>query len=429
MSNIFIYFLGISALCKSGIIDVSSTWRALAPKFEKEKRSVVLKSFCEFISDIPSYVSIEEDQFANVLENILSKLWQFVLYSQDAELSDSAFKALKSFKYNYLSKKVVPYSFGPINLNLIESFETNASDGIPGTYWIHMLENLNPDLLSSAGDLLITYIEEETKFIPRIRGEAANYKALSTRSIIKAIGQSLMRFDSSYNSQQLTTITELLRIFAHKYSNPLPTVKYGYLEKCQFSEKTKEYCLKIVFHQSQASPSARKILEQHLTVLSNEGADLKDLLFCYSNLESICKGTSPYILEHFIKISLNQIVQKALLGQNDYIEGFKKAMTSMKRSLKDDTVPEKVKAIFISTLQDLFERVNEDLIFNDYVSAVLEMPKENLLEITSLDCDKADASKLRKAINIRTELAIKQNGNEYWELVEDIFQRCVLIPE
>lgn len=321
---------------------------------------------------------------------------------------------------------MLPPNFGSIDLNLIEDLETNLNqDEIPGRYWIHMLENLNPKLLSAAGDLLMTYVEEETKFLPQIRGEAVNYKKLSIKSIIKVIGQALMEFQPIYNNHQRLIITELLRIFGNKYSRPLPTVKYGFLEKCTFSKEAKNHCFSIICNQAEFSPSARKILEKHLTNAGNEEIDLLELLRFYKNLESICRGASPYILQHFLQVSLNLMIEKSLLGNKNYSRGFQEAMGSVESTLKNETLPEISRGVIVSVLENLFETVNEDSIFSSYLMTILEIPREDLLRITSGDWEKIDDSRLKKAMLIRTEWALKQNRDDCWDLIEEIFQECI----
>ena len=430
IQNQIFFCLGISALCKFGVIEVISTWKALAPKFEKENRPVVLQALCEFISEIPTFTSLEEDRCAHLLEKILTKLWNLVLYSEDIRVPKAALNALKSYSFQFLSKKVLPPSFGSINLNLIEDLQMNLNSGeIPGTYWIHMLQNLNPKLLSTAGDLLMIYVEEEIKFLPQFRGEAASYKALSPKSILKAIGQTLMDCQSFYNNQQKMIIIELLRIFANKYSKPLPTVKYGFLEKCKFSKEATEYCFNIICNQAEVSPSARKILEAHLTNSTKQEIDLIEILPFYSNLDSICRGASPYILHNFLQVSLNFMAQKSLSDNKNYSTGFKKAMGFIQSTLKHETLPEISREAIVSVLENLFETVNEDSIFPSYLLAILEIPRQDLLRITSGDWEKIDISRLKKAMLIRTEWALKQNEDQCWDWINEIFQGCESRPE
>lgn len=101
---------GISALCVSGIADVCSTWRVLSPRMNEEKRTVVIRSICEFFGDIPSASSYVEDEFNQLLGESLRKLWCYAA-SDNLEIVQAAFQALSGYKIQQMRVSYLPDSF------------------------------------------------------------------------------------------------------------------------------------------------------------------------------------------------------------------------------------------------------------------------------------------------------------------------------
>ncbi|CAJ0965408.1 unnamed protein product [Ranitomeya imitator] len=65
---------GLHALCQAEVLDIRSTWKALSPKLESDKRPLVLKALHEFFSLVPSLVVKTED-YEKFKVDILSILW------------------------------------------------------------------------------------------------------------------------------------------------------------------------------------------------------------------------------------------------------------------------------------------------------------------------------------------------------------------
>uniref|UniRef100_A0AAR2K2A9 DUF3730 domain-containing protein n=1 Tax=Pygocentrus nattereri TaxID=42514 RepID=A0AAR2K2A9_PYGNA len=78
---------GLQELCKSEVVDIGSTWKALSPKLSCEIRPLVLKATAELLSLVPS-LHIRTEDFV---------VFTFVTVFQEAEVASSGYRALSEF--------------------------------------------------------------------------------------------------------------------------------------------------------------------------------------------------------------------------------------------------------------------------------------------------------------------------------------------
>lgn len=91
---------GITLLCKSEIIDAVTTWATLAPMFKADKRVSVIKSVCLLISEMPTLSYTEA--YPKLIEEIIDKLWEYIIINHDNEVWQSALTALSSFSVDQI---------------------------------------------------------------------------------------------------------------------------------------------------------------------------------------------------------------------------------------------------------------------------------------------------------------------------------------
>lgn len=418
----------ISALCKSAVIGIYSTWQVLAPKMRKEKRTVVLESLCELFADIPSYPFRASDDYDKFIVDIVTLLWNYAI-CEDTRIAEAAFKALRSYHLERVPLSALPLDFrSDLVVSCANSRKaTNEADKpedvlqyIPGTCWIQMLKKVNKNVLSAAGDLLIFYIEDELNgFKSRIytwpQGEPHNYKYLPERSVIRAIGENLRRGNKADSSNQRTMV-ECLRIFAYKYKKPLPNVKWDFLKEIMpISEEAKEYSLSIASRHCQISASAKSLTESFLsmyTSVSEAGRLLlneKHLVF-YSNLDELCQAIQPNSLKQFLETSLYYIIEKISLNDKISVDLFNYIMSSYVTALKSNVIHIGNRTLLITMLEEILEKVDlTSKYFEKYLATVMELLAKDIERMTSPSIWwEVTPKKLRNAIAVRAEVSFKE---------------------
>ena len=159
---------GISALCVAGVTEMTSTWRALAPKINTEHRSIVLRALCELFGDIPRVQPQEGQHYDELLVEVLTKLWQYALTTNDPELIAAAFKALSEHRLETMPLCVLPPDLrSRVHVRRDISDEDtddkcqNLLPYIPGNYLIAMLQSVDRASLEAAGNFFKNCIQEE----------------------------------------------------------------------------------------------------------------------------------------------------------------------------------------------------------------------------------------------------------------------------
>lgn len=425
-------FFGINAYITAmfHLTGVCSAWRILAPKMRKEKRTVVLESLCEFFANVPSYSFQTGDNYEDLFTDIVTLLWSYVI-CENVRVAESALKALKSYHIAQVPLSALPSSFRS-DLVLPQTYKKiNKGDNpedvleyVPGVCWIQMLQKINKSIQSAAGELLISYIEEELNtFRSRIynwpKGEPQDFKYLPERSVIRAVGEYLRRSDKLDPSNQ-KVIVECLRIFNHKYAKRLPNVKWDFLKEAMLiSKEAKEYGLFIASHHSCISASAKQLVEETLLIYRNKSAsdagqlllDEKHLVL-YSNLCDMCQAIESVNLRQFLETSLDYILDRILLNENDEkaIVLFNYFMLSYANALKSDTIYSENRTVLITMLTKIFNKIDlRSKHFEEYFTVVMELPIKELERMMSLNSwSEASPKELRNVIAVSAELAFRK---------------------
>ncbi|XP_032674486.1 focadhesin-like [Odontomachus brunneus] len=423
----------ISLLCEAAIIGVCSTWKLLAPKMRKEKRTVILESLCGLFTDVPSFPFKSDDDYESFFVDVVPLLWSYVV-GRDMRVAESALKALKSYSFARIPLNALPLEFRS-NVTLPRVYYEKAASKdvnpedivqyVPGACWIQMLKNINRSILTMAGDLLISYIEEElgtykSQIYNWPQGEPCNFKYLPERSVIRAVGEHLRRSNPSDPSEQ-RIVVECMRIFTHKYTKPLPNVQWEFLSKAmQISEVAKEYGLSIASRHSYISSSAKLLVENCLSkyrspnfkstsdvgmLLLNE----KHLVF-YTNLHELCQAFPPNDLKHFLEASLDCVVEKISLNDEKAVASFDRIMSSYATVLNSDATHLGNRTLLYTILKNIFQNI--DLTsnhFHKYFTTVMELSVEEVERVTSPNIWwEGTPEKLRNAIVVRVELASRK---------------------
>ncbi|KAI4503769.1 hypothetical protein M0802_001172 [Mischocyttarus mexicanus] len=414
----------ISALCSSSVIHFSSVWKVIAPKMRKEKRTIVIKTLCEFFGNIPSFPNKNSYTNETLINDILKILWSYAIQN-DPEISEAALKAIALYRLEDIALETLPDDF-ICDITTPQSSKSTSTDiesnnifqHIPGTCWIKMLEKVNKTTLNAAGNILISFITQEViSFRSGIYnwpyGEPNDFKYLPERSIIRTVGEHLRRIDTTKSFNENVAL-ECLRIFAFKYPKPLPNINWNFLRKiAEISNKAKEYCLTIACHHSVISLSARNFVEDYLSMYDyDEG--IKNLLECkeheilYSNLEILCEAMQIQKIRPLLDATLTHVMANLSSDDDTNVILFKNIMHSYASALKNETINDAIRTLLSTTLDNLLDQIDltQDH-YKPYISAVLALPVEHIERMTSPNVWwEIPVKKLKNAITIRAELSI-----------------------
>lgn len=396
----------------------------------KEKRTMILDSLCELFANISSYQFRSIDDYESFFNDAVTLLWSYVI-GEDARIAKSALKALRFYSFAQIPLKALPPDFVS-DLVLPQAYlRKTATDKpeeslqyVPGSCWIHMLKKVNTSARTTAGDLLIVYIEEElSTFKSRIynwpQGEPRDFKYLSERSVIRAVGEYVRRGDKTDSSNHRIS-TECLRIFAHKYTKPLPNVKWDFLESTmQMSGEAKEYGLSIATRNSCVSQSAVQLVENFLSKYKDYNKSASDIgqlllnekhMVFYSNLCELCQAFQSQDLKPFLETSLDYVIDKISLNDEKGVTLFNHIMLSYATALRSDEVHVGNRTLLSILLERVFDKI--DLTskgLEEYFTAVMEMSVKDVERMISPNIWwEITTRKMRNAIAIATELAFRK---------------------
>lgn len=185
---------GIKQLCSFGIIDIITTWNNLSILYQNESRPLVIQSLCELLEEVPT-ISTKNERYFKLIEEVVTKLWEFVTMNSEVEVIGSALKTLSCFNLEDISRYL------PDIYRVEEkSSDSLLFDKVPGLCWIRFLENGNYAAMQEMGNFLISLVRIEigcytqmTYTVTQQQREPLNYNYLPQHSIVRAIGSYLQR--------------------------------------------------------------------------------------------------------------------------------------------------------------------------------------------------------------------------------------------
>lgn len=192
---------GIKQLCRAGIVDLITTWNLLSVLYKDETRPLVIQSLCELLEEAPM-LSSKNEQYYKFMEEVITKLWEFVTMSNHVEVIGSALKTLSCFNLEDISQ------FLP-DIYRVEVKEKLSDDLLyektPRLSCIKFLQNGNYAAMREMGDFLVSLVRLEitsytrmTYTVAQQQREPLNYNYLPLHSIVRAIG--------TYLQNEVTTL-------------------------------------------------------------------------------------------------------------------------------------------------------------------------------------------------------------------------------
>ncbi|XP_073522237.1 focadhesin [Phyllobates terribilis] len=162
---------GLHALCQAEVVDIRSTWKALSPKLESDKRPLVLKVLHEFFSLVPALVVKTED-YEKFTVDILSILWSHT-QTKDPVVSTSAYKSLCEFGSDehtilHLPEQARPEIVPPDESEGDGEEEDKEVDlSVPGSSYVKLMAITPSAVLSAYEEFLSSLVKKEMSNMPR----------------------------------------------------------------------------------------------------------------------------------------------------------------------------------------------------------------------------------------------------------------------
>uniref|UniRef100_T1JET2 Uncharacterized protein n=1 Tax=Strigamia maritima TaxID=126957 RepID=T1JET2_STRMM len=183
---------GVIALCKEEVIDLRTTWKVLASKLNKDRRSLVVRKLCELLSLAPS-LEVESTEFDSFKCEIVSWLWKQVCSNKDSIAVGAAYRALGFFPTDLYKLKslpedakkhvTLPASLAATPYDLTKNPE-DVVTAIPGSCFTQLLKSVSQSVILDYGQFLSSQLKEEVKNLPR--GVYHYHSALRTNRVTQS---------------------------------------------------------------------------------------------------------------------------------------------------------------------------------------------------------------------------------------------------
>ncbi|EFA06297.1 hypothetical protein TcasGA2_TC009164 [Tribolium castaneum] len=394
---------GIRHLCKSEIIDAVTTWATLEPMFQNETRIPVIKSLCGLIGEVPglSYC----DEYPEFGEQVVEKLWQFLVVSPDDEVWKGALDALSHFTIEQIVAKM-PDDF--LDEELVNLRKTGAT--IPGTCWVNFLKNCNHAKLQIAADFLIKMVSLEIsqylKFVYQVKGtrEPVDYSYLPVSSVVRGLSSHIKANVLKWKTDLYREVyVECLRIFSQEYSKPLPPLDWCFLQELFHEPQAKYFCISIAAHQVVLSGTARRFIVNYIEAmdLTNE----PDVLHVYSNLQYLANSVQPFTLRPFLETTITTSVD---LFKNGDEKQLNEILIYVKNTLRNKEIQEANKIVIAQIISDILAETSiTSKLCQVLLDCVVHFPMKCINDLTSPKTVKEMRNEwFKKAVKIRSSLAV-----------------------
>lgn len=429
---------GITSLCRSGIMDIASTWRGLAPKLLHDKRPGVIVSLCELLS-VVSCLSTTTGKYEEFISEVIVTLWGWTQHS-NTEVACAALRALSEFHLDQLTLKTMPAAFR-LNLKLPSAFCKTPIDAardpvdvlpyIPGDCWRQVLQGLGKleDRKDAVCSMLACFMRQEIKLFHRglynqlpSKPEPTSYEHLHESSMLKTM------FSICYQTtkHETTLVALALSILAKEFPRPLPPVSWNILEeRLKDSDTVRRDCLQILAKQCHSSQSANRILLNVLTSM-NLPADMEDCKILFSMLNYLGQGIPPNHLGPFVNKCIFYATE-GLKNEHSTENLLKTFLGYIKMALRSQDVHEANATALANIVENLAEHLEvSQEVFDSYVECALVLPAKNVERIISPTLWwETSPHKIQSAVRVSSAIAMAQDSDMPLAALNESIDVCI----
>ncbi|XP_035213180.1 focadhesin-like isoform X2 [Stegodyphus dumicola] len=168
---------GVISLCKYEVIDLRSTWKALAPRLIKDKRPLITCRMFQLLALVPE-LRVKSFEYDNFMSEVMSFIWKQIISGLTEPVAISAaYKALAEFPLDFYVLKQFPPA-AKQNLKLPPSMKATPFDMgklpedvltyIPGYCFTDLLKSLDNDIIIKGyTHFLHSLLKQELRDLPR----------------------------------------------------------------------------------------------------------------------------------------------------------------------------------------------------------------------------------------------------------------------
>lgn len=419
----------IAALCSADIVDITTTWKSLAPRLSRDKRPAVIRSLCKLFSLVPTLRS-SGTAYENLVNEVVAKLWSYITTSENLSVVKAAFEALSKFELAQLSLKTLPECYRQ-NLKLPREYAKTPVDAarrpedvlpyIPSECWGQMLLGVKSEALESAGLALRQWLNTEflcfrggVYHLPPGRSEPDTYSNLPHHCVCRGVAGLAVSLSkqSDLPEKERLVARECLRVLGYNYPKPLPPLNWNFLDDfINCGKDIRESALTVASKQSASSPSARKFLEDFMCNLTTSLDSIDDISTLFSNLSHLCRGLPPNVLKPFIEKSLLLALEHTKIAEgednSEMQQFFNKMLSEIKAAMQKENIHDANRTMVAIVVESLLDKLDaEHPMFASYVDCVTELPTKNIERMSSpSNWWEVTAEKLRLALHIRSAMA------------------------
>ncbi|XP_056600101.1 focadhesin isoform X2 [Triplophysa dalaica] len=165
---------GLKELCRTEVVDIMSTWRALSPKLCCDTRPMILKATADLLSLVPA-LNVKTEEYEKFKSETVSVLWGYAL-SQDPEVASHGFKALSEYPETSHTILHLPEQARPVpnqSDNEGERKDNENNDekdeciSVPGSSYVKLLRFTPQTVLPALETFLTALARQEMNQMPR----------------------------------------------------------------------------------------------------------------------------------------------------------------------------------------------------------------------------------------------------------------------
>ncbi|XP_055052294.2 focadhesin [Misgurnus anguillicaudatus] len=165
---------GLHELCKTEVVDISSTWKALSPKLCFDTRPLVLKATADLLALVPA-LNVKTEEYEKFRSDIVSVLWGYAL-SQDPEVASHGFKALSEYPETSHTILHLPEQIRPVPKQSDNEGEAKDNDdeeekdediSVPGWSYVKLVRFVPRPVLPAIETFLTALVRQEMSQMPR----------------------------------------------------------------------------------------------------------------------------------------------------------------------------------------------------------------------------------------------------------------------
>lgn len=309
----------IIALCYSHTVNIASTWKALSVRFQNENRIRPVISLCNFFGKVPLLRS-STPEYELLHAEAMSKLWNYVVLSDNGLIISAALTALKNFDYTevpliqipdiYRQSVIIPTEFTKIATEAgREPFEVMPY--IPGECWLQVIQYANHSAINDAASLVGNLIHREIDgyrsgvyTLPEGHPEPSSLSRLNKQSPLRAVVKFLLAQSNGDGiAANDIVIVACLRAVSEKFPKPMPPLNWFFLlEFMGRSFDMKRLCLRVAANQIMQSGSAKNVLENYLTAFkAEECLDPQEIEYCFEILPDLVTDITTAVFKPFVE--------------------------------------------------------------------------------------------------------------------------------